>query len=167
MTAKGHIVLSMTPVVAWYGDALFRPPYLYAIPPLLIGSLAPDIDEPGSYIGRRLVFVSRLLKEIGIKHRSITHNFFAPCAGMAFSYFLLNGIEKILFFYFFFGMLMHTIGDLLTKGGIDAYFWPLSNKTIRLLPKKFAFYTGSFTEYIFVFMLLILDGVILGARVSL
>lgn len=53
---------------------------------------------------------------------------------------------------------MHDIGDLLTKGGIKGFFYPfLKDKTIRLLPKEFAFYTNSITEHIIVFILFLVD----------
>lgn len=157
MTAKGHIALSLlaaiptSSIIEDYNNKFI---FLIAV---VFGSLLPDIDEPNSYIGRRFSFIAYPLKILGIKHRTITHYLIFPLFIFLISFFL-EGIYKLIAVGIAFGVLMHDIGDLLTKGGIKGFFYPfLKDKTIRLLPKEFAFYTNSITEHIIVFILFLVD----------
>lgn len=152
MTAKGHVVLAVTPLSAFYGSGLiYEPIVLLAV---IISALLPDIDEPGSYLGRRFYFLSGIFRDLGLKHRGFTHFFIIPLVIILLGFLLQDGIG--LFFWIGFGILMHDVGDLLTKGGIDSFFYPLfENKKIGLLPKKFRFRTFSFTEKIIIFLLIV------------
>ena len=157
MTAKGHLALSLlaaiptSSLLEGYNNKFI---FLIAV---VFGSLLPDVDEPNSYIGRRFSFISYPLKFLGIKHRTITHYLIFPLFIFLISFFL-EGIYKLIAVGIAFGVLMHDVGDLLTKSGIKCFFYPfLKDKTIRLLPKKFAFYTNSITEHIIVSILFLVD----------
>ena len=157
MTAKGHLALSLLaaiPTSSLLEDYNSRFIFLIAV---VFGSLLPDIDEPNSYIGRRFSFIAFPLKILGIKHRTLTHYLIFPLFIFLISFFL-EGVYKLIAVGIAFGVLMHDIGDLLTKGGIKGFFYPfLKNKTIRLLPKELAFYTNSIIEHIIVSLLFLVD----------
>jgi len=156
MTAKGHLALALLPAIpiAAYLNPQEQVVFLGAVG---FGSLLPDIDEPNSYIGRRFDFLSIPLKILGIKHRTFTHYLIFPLTIFLISIFL-SGIYKTAGLGIAFGMLMHDIGDMLTKGGIKGFFYPfLKEKTIRILPKNIAFYTNSVTEYMLIFVLYLVD----------
>ena len=156
MTAKGHLALALLPAIpiAAYLNPQEQVVFLGAVG---FGSLLPDIDEPNSYIGRRFNFLSLFLKILGIKHRTFTHYLIFPVIVFLISIFL-SGIYKTTGLGIAFGILMHDIGDMLTKGGIKGFFYPfLKEKTIRILPKNIAFYTNSVTEYMLIFILYLVD----------
>jgi len=127
---------------------------------VLFGSLFPDIDEPNSYIGRRFWFMSWPIKLLShlfpfLKHRGITHLFLVPVSlGIAAFY-----GENIWLGGFAIGWLLHTLGDLITVGGIRGYFYPFfSTRKIVLLPYPLRFYTRGVAEQILIFFLLLLNG---------
>lgn len=153
MTFLGHLVLGGAVVTALAHNIHFESsdpiPFLFGYG---IGLLLPDIDEPGSYLGKRFAFVSRMLREIGIEHRTVTHNFFLAF-GIAALGFILGSYGQFLVGIGV-GALVHDAGDMLTKGGIRGFFSPVYGGTIRLLPKKMCFYTGSAMEYMFIVTLI-------------
>lgn len=157
MTAKGHVSLSLAiaiPTSSILEDNTIRFVFLASV---MFGSLLPDIDEPNSYIGRRFSFMSYFLKFLGIKHRGVTHYLIFPLFIFLLSFFL-KGIYKIITIGVAFGVLLHDIGDMLTKSGIRGFFYPFfKNESIRLLPKKIAFYTNSLAEHIIIALLFLLD----------
>lgn len=164
MTAKGHVVLAVTPLSAFYGSGLiYEPVVLLAV---IISALLPDIDEPGSYLGRRFYFMSGIFRDLGLEHRGFTHFFFIPLSIMLLGFIIQDGIG--LFFWIGFGILMHDLGDLLTKSGINSFFYPLfEGKKIGLLPKRLRFRTFSFTEKIVIFLLIVSNIYFLTRGVSL
>jgi inner membrane protein len=84
-----------------------------------IGSLLPDIDDPSSWFGRRLPFISWPLAAL-VGHRGVTHSGLALAAWMAGIWAsgstLWLGPLAI-------GYLSHLLGDCLTPSGIPL-FWP-------------------------------------------
>lgn len=156
MTYKTHVAFSFTPVLAVQvlfnvGFSFVEAVFLIAV---AVGSLLPDLDEEGSYIGKKFPVVSFVYAFFGIRHRGLTHYalflFALTVIGMA-SIALLD-IEKISMFFIFgliFGYLMHLLGDMLTKGGIDNFFYPFSTTKAVLLPRGLRFYTGSNEELYF------------------
>jgi len=156
MTAKGHIALALLPAIP-IASFLNTQEQIVFLGAVGFGSLLPDIDEPNSFIGRRLGFVSIPLKILGVKHRTFTHYLIFPFFIFIFSLFL-SRIWQIAGFGVALGILMHDIGDMMTKGGIKGFLYPFfKNRTFRILPKKFAFYTNSFTEYIIITFLFLID----------
>lgn len=163
MTAKGHVILASP--VAFIVATKFHLEIEQIIVFMVIssiGALAPDIDEPGSWIGRRLLFLSWTVKFLSIffpafKHRGITHLLAIPIAISAISIFLHN----IWIAAFALGWFMHTVGDLITVGGIRGYLYPLfPDKKIVLLPDEFRFYTGGLVEAVIIFCLTGLNGIL-------
>jgi inner membrane protein len=89
---------------------------------LLLGSLAPDIDSPTSFMGRKTKPVSWFFK-----HRGPIHSFLAM---MVFTAILLLITPN--FYYalaFVLGYLSHLLMDSVTPTGIP-FFWP-SKKRMR------------------------------------
>jgi len=169
MTAKGHVTLASLVTLLIIDNA---PPYFVNEVDIslkamfyfsaLIGSLFPDIDESKSYIGRRLGVISLLVSSI-FKHRTFTHYLIFPII----LYFVLvgfceNDLALVSLYGFVVGILLHDIGDMLTKGGIKGFFFPFfANTQIWLLPKVLRFYTASTNEYIIVSILFVLNLILL------
>jgi inner membrane protein len=155
MTAKGHIILGLTAGVEasyYISDSSYLVLFLGAV---FLGSVLPDIDEPNSFIGRKFAFLSIPLKVLGIKHRTITHYFLFPLFLFLIGYFC-TGYIQIILYGLSLGIFMHDVGDMLTKGGIRGFFYPFfKDKTIRLLPKKYSFYTNSLEEYLIIFLMIL------------
>jgi inner membrane protein len=161
MTAKGHVLLAvpaaLTPVLLEMDFS----PQLTAIwlAAVGLGAVFPDIDEPNSYIGRRLTMISVPIS-MAVEHRGLTHIFATSLIFVAAAvvlYFLFSTFWGIVALGFGIGWLMHTAGDLLTIGGIRGYFRPLSNKTIWLTPKFLRFRTGGAVETVLIAALFALD----------
>lgn len=104
-----------------------------------IGALLPDIDEPGSYIGRKIKIISIGLKKV-LGHRGALHS---PLIAVLFSFILLSiksyiNNEIFLEYYtaacigFSVGYWSHLIIDSLTKGGIPV-FWPISKMKFKIM----------------------------------
>lgn len=115
-----------------------------------VGSVFPDIDEPESYIGRKTIILSNIIKKL-FGHRGMTHSFiFALLVFMTL--YIANMIyfdEKYTYFVYGFsiGWVMHSVGDMFTIGGVPI-FLPFKKKKYHILPKMMRIYTGSFTERI-------------------
>lgn len=114
-----------------------------------LGSVLPDIDHKGSFIGRRLKPISFILYHT-IGHRGLTHTpIFVIGLSTLLAYLVmqLSGFAQATMLFFvlglFGGMLSHLALDLLTKGGVPL-FYPFSKKDISLTPFK----TGGMWEYI-------------------
>jgi len=183
MTIKGHIVLSnniligiVLCTISKYGD-LYNSftilNYLQFYIFFIFGTIFVDIDEPNSYIGRKLFFISipfkifNVLAKLfllplslfGIKlkninrffeHRGITHILLTPLIIALISYGVLGYSESISLsmLFFSFGILTHHIGDLITNTGIKSYLFPiLIGKNIKIIPNTFN--TNSTIEYVF------------------
>jgi len=157
MTAKGHIALATTPALI-IADGLKSELYILFLGFVFIGALLPDIDEPKSFIGKRLGFLSIPLKLLGIEHRTFTHYLIFPFILLLIASFITNSYIQIAILGLSFGVLMHDVGDMLTKGGIKGFLYPFyRDKTFRLLPKKMTFYTNSIIEHIIIFILILID----------
>ena len=159
MTLKGHINLAIFPFFLFNSiDSIYNIniastsnlPISFYIG-LIIGSFFPDIDEPNSYIGKKLSFLSKTLRKIGLKHRTLTHSIFFP-----FSLFLIIAfVPKLDTFFirgFIIGIMLHIIGDAITVSGVPI-FYPLSKKRYFLLPSFLRFKVGGIAENIIIFIL--------------
>lgn len=164
MTAKGHVLLTMTlsyPLVAYFIDKniISHEMIVLFFTIALFGALLPDIDEPSSHIGRKYPILAWTLRLFGLQHRGITHFLLLPLliSGLALL-FIQSQVFLIALLSLSFGILAHDIGDLLTKGGIKGFFWPFfPNTNITLLPNFLAFKTFSITEYLIIFGLFVLN----------
>lgn len=111
MNAKTHF---LSGVIAGY---LVQPSWQGAV----VGGLAallPDIDEPRSFIGRLVPFLSAPLR-LFVRHRTLTHSFLFAVATSG----ILYPFSPIMAFIFVVGLLAHIVGDMIT--GRVQLFWPL------------------------------------------
>lgn len=108
----------------------------------VLGSLMPDIDHRGSYLGRRLPLLS-LITNITVGHRGATH---APLITvivatlLAFlSTHLLSGVQATYALLFIAGSMVgsfsHIFLDSLTKSGVPLLY-PFSKKHYRIAKFK-------------------------------
>jgi inner membrane protein len=171
VTVKGHALLASALVYP-----LAVTPYVmfsfseFAIfyTAVLFGSILPDIDEPESYIGRKLFVLSSIFKFVGVKHRTFTHFLITPILIFSSS-FIFSGDIAVIIQGIALGVFYHTIGDMITVSGIKGYLYPLwSDKAIVLLPQPFRirmFTTNRFTgkktwgksEQVIILFLLVLN----------
>jgi inner membrane protein len=103
-----------------------------------LGALLPDIDHPGSVVGRRLKLVSIPVSMI-FGHRGITHSLIAVVAmsvAVAWQIGAQPWIAALAI-----GYLTHLVGDWLTPSGVP-FLWPNRRK----FASPIGFKTNSMTE---------------------
>ena len=156
MTVKGHTILasfSLITIGTYNNIPLDTFTIFYSGG--IIGALLPDIDEKQSYIGRKLKIISSIISSI-FGHRTFTHYLIFPVLIFLCGFYFLEGALKTFVTGLAVGVLLHDLGDMLTKGGIVGFFWPILAKTrIALMPKPLRFYTGSLQEHILIISLLV------------
>lgn len=164
MTYKTHVVFSTAlaiPIAYLFGYEDMN--LLAFLSFSALGSLLPDLDEEGSYIGRKIPIIPFFLKLFGVTHRGVTHIFISVLILFIVLYFVqIKYPYEILLpisFGVTLGYLFHLFGDMLTKGGIKNFYFPISKKKGVLLPRAFRFYTGSQQEF-FIFIILFMIVVI-------
>ena len=94
------------------------------------GSILPDIDHPGSMIGKNIPLLPRLFK-----HRGFTHSI------------LFCLITLLINIWICVGCLVHIIMDMLTKQGVEL-FYPLKSK-IRFPLARYVVTNGIFEKMMF------------------
>lgn len=159
MTAKSHTMSAMLvglyPVLSGYVPLEYSKFYLIG---LIIGSLWPDLDEPESYLGRRVYIISLFLS-IFTKHRGITHTVIALVIYAIVAYVLylyretFNISTSAVIFSsigFLLGNFIHILGDMCTKEGGIALLYPISKKRFYLTPEQLRFKTAGITESVIV-----------------
>ncbi len=171
MTAKGHILLSSAlaylPILeiqkSFGVDIAFLS---FSI--IIFGSILPDIDEPNSYIGRKFPILSWILILFGLKHRGLTHILIVPIVITAFALYAVDSeIITITLLSLAFGILTHDVGDSITTGGINGFFYPLfPAKKFVLLPGFLRFQTFSIFEYFLVSLLFVLNLILYSGFVN-
>ena len=116
-----------------------------------IGAFIPDIDEPSSYIGSKLKFLSKIIKST-CGHRGVFHYpFIVGCffALLTFCSLNYNYPYKEMVDLFFTGIILgyasHIFVDSLTIKGISL-LWPVTRKSFHLLRLE----TNNKTHQIFV-----------------
>jgi len=155
MTLKGHINLAIFPFLLFNSlnsldNFIYHLPIAFYIG-LVIGSFFPDIDEPNSYIGKKLSFLSKPLREIGLKHRTLTHSIFFPFILFLIIAFIPD-LDTFFIKGFIVGIILHIIGDAITISGVPI-FYPISKKRYFLLPSFLRFKVGSTVEKVIIFIL--------------
>lgn len=104
-----------------------------------LGSLFPDIDHRGSYIGRRAKITSAIISDL-FGHRGITHS---PLAMLVFttvlylvsSFFTSSSLVLMGFIGFYVGIFSHILLDSLTKGGVPLLY-PFKKSKISFTKAK-------------------------------
>jgi len=118
-----------------------------AIAAVSLGCLAPDIDEPRSWIGRRTRGLSDFIGRM-FGHRGMTHSIIGLAVATLFV-----GIPVLHFefphmplIYFALGYFLHLLSDSFSKSGIP-WLWPLK-KRFQSGRGKFYYITGDRRETI-------------------
>lgn len=106
---------------------------------ITFASLLPDIDHSNSFISNRLGF------SLPFKHRGFTHYIYL-WSGLIFA--SVNNLipHPEFFFWISIGALLHSFGDMHTKGGVCFFGF---SKKIYVLPSSLVFNTGGALEKIF------------------
>lgn len=128
---------------------------------LSFGAMFPDIDEPQSYIGRRVPILPRVIKTF-FGHRGLTHQFIFFLIPLITVIAFQTEIKNIYYDLYLFliatciGMFLHQVGDMLSgskifKGGIRDYFYPFtsSGKYFTPFPKIIRCAVGDRKEQIY------------------
>lgn len=135
LAAEVAVLYTQTPLVSWESAAALTIG-------CLVGPLA-DMDKKGSTMAKLLLPVSFLLHSLHVKHRTLTHSLLFL---LLFAV-TLKSLPDLYYWTFLFAYASHPLIDLFNAQGV-ALLWPL-NMRIRLLPKSLAVDTGSSTETIF------------------
>lgn len=143
MIKRTHLVIGLAAAL------IFLPHVNYKIvffPAVLLCSLLPDVDSPGSAVGNHSFF--RPLQFFA-KHRGVFHSFtFCVLASV-----VLTLVLPVLAFPFFLGYSSHLFADSFTQEGIMP-FWPWKRTSSGFLR------TGGTTEYSIFIGFLIADAVL-------
>lgn len=114
-----------------------------------LGSILPDIDHKGSFIGRRLKVTSFIVNHT-VGHRGLTHALIFTIGLTTLLLFLvmqLSGFPQMIMLLFvlglFGGMISHLLLDMMTKQGIPLLY-PFTKKNYSIARFK----TGGIGEYI-------------------
>jgi inner membrane protein len=108
-----------------------------------LAALLPDIDHPQGGIRRKLGCLGNLV--FGrLKHRGLTHTLIAIVAVGAAAFTALPPLigEVVVLAYF-----SHILADMLTVSGLPV-FWPYSNESYHLMPKRFCLTTNTLPEHL-------------------
>lgn len=113
---------------------------------LALGAVFPDIDEPNSYIGRRLNGISKSFK-ILFGHRGMTHSIvgWLAAAFILYTIHISFSLPIELVYWFSAGYLAHLVEDSFSKNGI-AWLQPLTKKRFQSGFKIIYYTTGSLIE---------------------
>ncbi len=151
MLGKSHLMMSLIAVAPLTMIAT-NDEMIYIIAFASLGALFPDIDEPESTIGRRLLGVSLLLS-LFIKHRGITHTMTMIIVYLIIFtiviYYNFNTSVIFSVIAFLLGNIVHVLGDMSTTSGV-AILNPYSLKKYYILPQKMRIKTGNMVEKIII-----------------
>ncbi len=119
-----------------------------------LGALLPDIDEPGSFVGRKAGSLSALVKLI-FGHRGATHFFIVPLLAILGAWAFCDGAAALACWSgLALGYAMHIVGDAMTISGVKGAFFPLRARTFYALPFALRFRTGGEAERLVVLPIL-------------
>lgn len=160
MIYRTHIAFAIAPILLIESaiDSMSIVTELLFYLSIAIGSLFPDLDEEGSKLSKVFPLFPMIYDLLGIEHRGVTHqlSFVFVLAIGCFIILNLNYadfVSNIILYGLALGYFMHLPGDMLTKGGINNFYYPVSNVKGVLLPRVFRFYTHSKEELLFLYFL--------------
>ncbi|PRO65946.1 metal-dependent hydrolase [Alkalicoccus urumqiensis] len=110
---------------------------------LILGSLLPDIDQAQSFIGRRSRGLASIIQLL-FGHRGLTHSGIV-LFGAGTVWFTAGTFFSALAF----GVIVHLLADLCSRGGIPL-FAPFDKKRTSIPLYR----TGKFSEYVVTFCLI-------------
>ena len=153
MTHSSHVSLSLNALFlvviltcnvfgVFFRAELFSP----VLVGVVFGSLLPDIDEPESFIGKRMLPLSAIVSFL-FRHRGASHYLLTPVIIFTVAIFT-SGVVSLFLVGVAFGYFFHLIGDMMTLGGIKGFLFPFGQKgkVYAVLPKRFRFRTNSLYE---------------------
>jgi len=135
MTYITHIVIA---IAAYFGlIAIGVPLYLdLSFLALIAGSIFPDIDHPRSFVSNFNIFTNILSRQVTkyTVHRRFMHSILAAALSTAAiaALIVFLSLPLVTIFGFFFGYIMHLVGDTMTKSGI-AWLYPYSKKSLSII----------------------------------
>ncbi|WP_239257335.1 metal-dependent hydrolase [Listeria ilorinensis] len=144
MRYKGHLITTFAialPIMEVTNDI-----NAIALTGLALGALLPDIDEPNSYIGRRIPIIPTVFKKV-FGHRGMTHSLLAVSLMILIAFFT----DCLFFEMIACGYFLHIFEDTFSVSGIK-WLLPFSDK-----PIAFKIYsTGKKSEIIVVSLMFLL-----------
>lgn len=128
MMARTHVLMGLGACTALAAMAPHSLPLCGAtLAASFLGCLAPDLDHPSSWIGRRLWFVSLPLSAL-FGHRGLTHSLLATIGATALLAWYTVSVRLTPWLVaFFVGYLSHLVGDWLSSSGVPL-LWPIKRK---------------------------------------
>lgn len=113
-----------------------------------VGSLLPDIDHPGSFLGKRNKIASGITNKT-LGHRGGTHSLLGAVIvfilGTIVQFHYLSASGQNMTFWLMLGYLMHLVEDSFSREGIH-WLWPYKKKRKRT---KLVYYTtGGIGEHL-------------------
>lgn len=140
MTYKTHLATSMCvsiPLLAAANELT-----ALTLGGVAIGCLLPDIDTPGSFLGRRVKPISLLISSF-TEHRRIVHSF-VPIVMLVVAAILFKSIFILAISL---GFLLHLVEDGFSKSGIR-WMQPINDKSITVPFEWMRYKTGGWKEHI-------------------
>jgi inner membrane protein len=136
----------------------------------MIGSLAPDIDQPTAALWHRMragSIIGKLVQPLLGGHRLISHSIIGIFLFGAFTNFLLGQMKSfllvdmnIVWWAFMIGFLSHLLTDTFTREGVP-WLFPIPIN-LGIPPFRFMrFKTGGIVEKSFVFPMLLITNIVL------
>ena len=160
MICRTHIAFAIAPILIIESaiDAMSVVVELLFYLSIAIGSISPDLDEEGSRLSKVFPLFPMIYDVVGIKHRGVTHQLIFVLVLAIGLFIILNlndadFVSNVIFYGLALGYFMHLPGDMLTKGGINNFYYPLTKSKGILLPRAFRFYTHSKEELLFLYFL--------------
>jgi len=125
MMYQTHVATSLAGGVA-IAQLTNTPMDAFLLAGIVIGSLAPDLDHPGSKLGRRSLGIAHVIHFL-FGHRTITHSILPVVAlillSIMFPHALLIG--------FTLGYILHIAGDVCSVQGVPLLY-PFNKKHIKI-----------------------------------
>jgi inner membrane protein len=129
MMFRNHLIVTTAVAITIVKYADIPLPLWLLLTAIYLGSLLPDLDHPGSTIGRRFLFISIPLSGL-FGHRQITHSLWPFVVTLwVFSY---EPMTMPIILACMIGYFSHILADFFSDSGIPL-FWPFQMRVgIRL-----------------------------------
>jgi inner membrane protein len=121
---------------------------------IAFGAILPDIDDPRSRAGRKLLPVAIVVSML-FRHRTATHSLVIWGALFILSlllWFFLSSIPTtalLIAIGITGGSCLHILGDAMTTASVPGMFYPLNKKPMWILPRVMRFNVGSGLEQVY------------------
>ncbi|WP_268244282.1 metal-dependent hydrolase [Shewanella algicola] len=117
---RNHLLVTTAVAICVVKHMDFALPLWVLVTSIYFGSILPDLDHPGSTIGKRLLFISIPLGGL-FGHRQITHSIWP----FVITLWIMSGDMGSIpvMFACMIGYASHLIADFVSDGGVPL-FWP-------------------------------------------